>query len=110
LLGHEFFAPQQWKRRLVLWSGAVLVALGGDPVCQGQHWAYQLFQLHPQPWRVDSADPDSDRVRPARLGHRGAFARHPRQRYSAGDRHLHIEDEGFRARMLALPIAAARWR
>jgi len=26
LLGHEFFAPHQWKRRLVLWCGAVLVA------------------------------------------------------------------------------------
>ena len=26
VLGHEFFAPQQWKRRIALWAGALLVA------------------------------------------------------------------------------------
>ena len=43
LLGHEFFAPHQWKRRLVLWVGAVLVALAAILFAKASVWSYHLF-------------------------------------------------------------------
>jgi hypothetical protein len=45
LLGHEFFAPHQWKRRIALWSGAILVALAAILFAKASTWAYHLF-LH----------------------------------------------------------------
>ena len=45
LLGHEFFAPAQWKRRLALWIGAVLVALAAIVFAKASVWSYELF-LH----------------------------------------------------------------
>ena len=45
VMGHEFFAPHQWKRRIVLWSGAVLVALAAILFAKASTWSYDLF-LH----------------------------------------------------------------
>lgn len=108
LLGHEFFAAHQWKRRLVLWSGAVLVALAAILFAKASNWAYQLFQLI--------------------LGHGVwipliltpvvfgllAWVTEGRLRATRGSgipqviATLHVESEVFRARMLALPIAAGK--
>jgi len=108
LLGHEFFAPHHWKRRLVLWSGAVLVALAAILFAKASTWSYHLFL--------------------AILGHGSwiplvltplvfgllAWATEGRLRATRGSgipqviATLHVEDAGFRARMLALPIAAGK--
>jgi H+/Cl- antiporter ClcA len=108
LLGHEFFAPHHWKRRLVLWVGAVLVALAAILFAKASVWSYQLFL------RV--------------LGHGSwipliltpivfgllAWITEGRLRATRGSGipqvigTLHIEDAGFRARMLSLPIAAGK--
>ena len=108
LLGHEFFAPHQWKRRLVLWCGAVLVALAAILFAKASTWSYQLFL------RI--------------LGHGSwipliltplvfgllAWVTEGRLRATRGSGipqvigTLHIEDESFRAHMLALPIAAGK--
>jgi H+/Cl- antiporter ClcA len=108
VLGHEFFAPYQWKRRIALWSGAVLVALAAILFARASDWAYALFQkivaygiwipLIITPvvfgllcWATEG------RLRAARgSGIPQAIAS------------IHIEDEGFRARMLALPIAISK--
>ncbi|MBD8879502.1 chloride channel protein [Rhodanobacter sp. 7MK24] len=108
VLGHEFFAPHQWKRRIALWSGAVLVALAAILFAKASSWSYALFLrlLAHGTWIPLILTPlafgllswvTEGRLRAARgSGIPQAIAT------------LHVEDEGFRARMLALPIAASK--
>jgi hypothetical protein len=108
LLGHEFFAPHQWKRRFVLWFGAVLVALAAILFAKASSWAYQLFQgiLSHGSWIPLILTPVVFGLL--------AWITEGRLRATRGSGipqvigTLHIEDEGFRARMLALPIAAGK--
>ncbi len=108
VLGHEFFAPYQWKRRIALWSGAVLVALAAILFAKASDWAYALFQkivahgiwipliLTPVVFGLLSWVTEG-RLRAARgSGIPQVIAT------------IHIEDVGFRSRMLALPIAASK--
>ena len=44
LLGDEFFAPAQWKRRVALWSGGILVGLVAIGFARCSTLAYELFQ------------------------------------------------------------------
>ncbi|MEW9572643.1 chloride channel protein [Rhodanobacter sp. Si-c] len=108
VLGHEFFAPHQWKRRIALWSGAVLVALAAILFAKASTWSYDLFLriLAHGTWIPLILTPlafgllswvTEGQLRAARgSGIPQAIAT------------LHVEDEGFRARMLALPIAASK--
>ena len=108
LLGHEFFAPHQWKRRIALWSGAVLVALAAILFAKASTWAYQLFLriLDHGVWIPLILTPvvfgllswvTSGRFRATRgSGIPQAIAT------------LHVEDESFRRNMLSLPIAAGK--
>ena len=108
VLGHEFFAPHQWKRRLVLWSGAVLVALVAILFAEASNWAFAAFQyvLGYGSWIPLI-------VTPVVFGLL-AWVTEGRLRATRGSgipqviATLHIEDESFRARMLALPIAAGK--
>jgi H+/Cl- antiporter ClcA len=108
VLGHEFFAPYQWKRRIALWSGAILVALAAILFAKASDWAYALFQkivahgiwipliMTPAVFGLLSWATEG-RLRAARgSGIPQAIAC------------IHIEDESFRARMLALPIAVSK--
>ncbi|MGY3039011.1 H+/Cl- antiporter ClcA [Rhodanobacter sp. TND4EL1] len=108
LLGHEFFAPHQWKRRLVLWFGAVLVALAAILFAKASVWSYDLFKdiLGYGIWIPLILTP----IVFALL----AWVTEGKFRATRGSGipqvigTLHIEDEGFRTRMLALPIAAGK--
>ncbi|OZB68969.1 MAG: chloride channel protein [Lysobacterales bacterium 13-68-4] len=108
LLGHEFFAPAQWKRRLALWIGAVLVALAAIVFAKASDWSFHLFQqmLGYGVWIPLVITP----IVFAGL----AWVTEGKLRATRGSGipqvigTLHIEDEGFRARMLALPIAAGK--
>jgi H+/Cl- antiporter ClcA len=108
LLGHEFFAPLQWKRRIALWSGAILVALAAILFAKASNWAYALFQhiLAHGVWIPLI-------ITPVVFGLL-AWATEGRLRATRGSgipqviATMHIEDEGFRERMLALPIAACK--
>ncbi|WP_426699923.1 chloride channel protein [Rhodanobacter sp. Col0626] len=108
LLGHEFFAPHHWKRRLVLWVGAVLVALAAILFAKASVWSYQVF-LHILGY--GSWIPLI--LTPVVFGLL-AWVTEGRLRATRGSGipqvigTLHIEDEGFRARMLSLPIAAGK--
>jgi H+/Cl- antiporter ClcA len=108
VLGHEFFAPYQWKRRIALWSGAILVALAAILFAKASDWAYVLFQkivahgiwipliMTPAVFGLLSWATEG-RLRAARgSGIPQAIAC------------IHIEDESFRTRMLALPIAVSK--
>jgi H+/Cl- antiporter ClcA len=108
VLGHEFFAPYQWKRRIALWSGAVLVALAAILFAKASDWAFALFQkmVAHGIWIPLIVTPvvfgllswvTAGRLRAARgSGIPQVIAT------------IHIEDPSFRARMLALPIAASK--
>jgi H+/Cl- antiporter ClcA len=108
LLGHEFFAPHEWKRGLVLWLGAIVVALTAILFAKASDWSYHLFQrmLSYGVWIPLLVTPvvfglltwlTDGRLRATRgSGIPQVIAT------------LHIEDEDFRARMLALPIAAGK--
>jgi H+/Cl- antiporter ClcA len=108
LLGHEFFAPQHWKRRLVLWVGAVLVALAAILFAKASVWSYQLFLrvLGHGSWLPLILTPIVFGLL--------AWITEGRLRATRGSGipqvigTLHIEDAGFRARMLSLPIAAGK--
>lgn len=108
VLGHEFFAPYQWKRRIALWSGAILVALAAILFAKASDWAFGVFQkivahgiwipliLTPIVFGLLSWATEG-RLRAARgSGIPQVIAT------------IHIDDVGFRARMLALPIAVSK--
>jgi len=43
LLGHEFFAPAQWRRRVALWSGGILVGIAAIVFARASDFAYAQF-------------------------------------------------------------------
>jgi H+/Cl- antiporter ClcA len=108
VLGHEFFAPYQWKRRIALWSGAVLVALAAILFAKASDWAYRLFEkmLTLGTWIPLILTPvvfgllswvTAGRLRAARgSGIPQVIAT------------IQVDDTGFRSRMLALPIAVSK--
>ena len=108
VLGHEFFAPYQWKRRIALWSGAVLVALAAILFAKASDWAYRLFEklLTHGVWIPLILTPlvfgllswvTAGRLRAARgSGIPQVIAT------------IHVDDAGFRSRMLALSIATSK--
>jgi H+/Cl- antiporter ClcA len=108
LLGHEFFAPHQWKRRLVLWFGAVLVALAAILFAKTSVWSYQVFLRI-----LDYGVWIPLLLTPIVFGLL-AWVTEGKFRATRGSGipqvigTLHIEDESFRAHMLALPIAAGK--
>jgi H+/Cl- antiporter ClcA len=108
LLGHEFFAPHQWKRRLALWVGAVVVALAAILFAKASTWSYHLFLL-----MLSYGAWIPLLVTPVVFGLL-AWATEGKLRATRGSGipqvigSLHIEDEEFRQRMLALPIAAGK--
>jgi H+/Cl- antiporter ClcA len=108
VLGHEFFAPYQWRRRIALWSGAVLVALAAILFAKVSDWAFAMFQK-----MVAHGIWIPLIVTPAVFGLL-SWATSGRLRAARGSgipqviATIHIEDQGFRARMLALPIAVSK--
>ncbi len=108
LLGHEFFAPHQWKRRIALWVGAILVALAAILFAKASGWSYHLFQL-----MLGYGAWIPLIVTPLMFGLL-TWLTEGKLRATRGSGipqvigTLHIEDEGFRARMLSLPIAVGK--
>lgn len=104
-MGHEFFAPSEWQRRLALWTGAIGVALAAIFFTKASGWSYELFlrMLGYSQWIPLLLTP----LVFAFL----AWATEGRLRATRGSGipqvigTLHIEDEGFRQRMIGLPIA-----
>ncbi|NII09245.1 chloride channel protein [Oleiagrimonas sp. C23AA] len=108
LLGHEFFAPHHWRRRIALWTGAVLVALAAIVFAKASDWSFHLFQiiLGYGIWIPLILTPVVFGLL--------AWVTEGRLRATRGSGipqvigTLHIANEGFRQRMLALPIAACK--
>lgn len=108
LLGHKFFAPKQWKRRFALWVGAIIVALASILFAKASGWAYAIFL------RILSYGSWIPVILTPIVFGLLAWATEGRLRPSRGSGipqvigTLHIEDEGFRARVLSLPIAMGK--
>ncbi|QEE25173.1 MAG: chloride channel protein [Rhodanobacter sp.] len=105
VLGHEFFAPQQWKRRIALWAGAILVALAAIVFTKASNWSYHLFQiiLGYGIWIPLVITPIVFGLLAWATEGRLSATRGSGIPQVIGT--LHIEDESFRQRMLALPVA-----
>ncbi len=107
-MGHEFFAPHEWRRRIALWVGAVVVALAAIVFAKASDWSYHLFQLMLGYgiWIPLVATPIVFGLL--------AWVTEGRLRATRGSGipqvigTLHIEDKGFRDSMLALPIAGVK--
>src|SRR5215469_9352106 len=41
---HVLLSPTRWRRRIALWSGAILVALAAIAFAKGSDLCYQLFE------------------------------------------------------------------
>ncbi|HWG68035.1 MAG TPA: chloride channel protein [Steroidobacteraceae bacterium] len=108
LLRHDFFAAHQWRRRIALWTGAIIVALAAILFAKASGWAYRLFQLI-----LGYGVWIPLLLTPAVFGLL-AWATEGRLRAARGSgipqviASLSIEDEAFRNRMLALPIAVSK--
>ena len=108
LLGHEFFAPHQWKRGIALWAGAIVVALAAILFAKASTWSYDLFlvMLGYGAWIPLL-------VTPVVFGLL-AWVTEGKLRATRGSgipqviASMHIEDESFRQRMLSLPIAVGK--
>lgn len=108
VLGHEFFAPYQWKRRIALWSGAVLVALSAIFFAKASDFAYVLFN------RIVAHGIWIPLILTPAVFGLLCWVTQGRLRAARGSgipqviATIHVDDASFRSRMLALPIAASK--
>ena len=108
LLGNEFFAPAQWKRRVALWSGGILVGLVAIAFARCSTLAYELFQriIAISPWLPLLITPllfaGLARLTAGRL--RATRGSGIPQVIEA----LEVEDPGYRRRLLSLPVIGVK--
>lgn len=108
LLGHEFFAPAQWQRRLALWSGGVLVGLAAIAFAQLATLAYELFE------RLLAISPYLPLLLTPTVFALLAFATRGRLAAARGSgipeviAGISVNDHDFRKRVLALPVALGK--
>lgn len=108
LLGHEFFAPQQWQRRAALWIGGVVVGLAAIVFAGASNIAFDLFRrvLAISPWLPLALTPAVF----ALLAWLTAGVLKPTRGSGIPQviAAIEIEDAGFRQRMLSLPVALGK--
>jgi H+/Cl- antiporter ClcA len=108
LLGHEFFAPQQWQRRAALWIGGVVVGLAAIVFASASNVAFDLFRrvLAISPWLPLALTPAVF----ALLAWLTAGVLKPTRGSGIPQviAAIEIEDAGFRQRMLSLPVALGK--
>ncbi|MEP7043976.1 MAG: chloride channel protein [Dokdonella sp.] len=105
LRGHDLFAATQWRRRIALWSGGVLVGLAAVAFARASDFAYAGFQqiIAWSPWLPLLVTPALFALLSWLT--EGAL----RQTRGSGIPQvvasLAVEDAGFRGRLLSLPVA-----
>jgi H+/Cl- antiporter ClcA len=108
LLGHDFFAPAQWQRRVALWTGGILVGLAAIAFARASDFAYRGFRVVVaiSPWLPLVVTPavfallawlTQGVLKPTR----GSGI--PKVIATLG-----VEDAGFRRRMLSLPVSIGK--
>jgi H+/Cl- antiporter ClcA len=108
LLGHEFFAPHQWRRRAALWIGGVVVGLAAIVFARASDAAYALFErmVAWSMWLPLVLTPGVF----ALLAWLTAGALKPTRGSGIPQviAAIEIEDAGFRRRQLSLPVALGK--
>ena len=108
LKDHQWFSPPQWKRRLLLWTGAVAVGLATTVFIKGCIWAFATFS------RVFTYGSWWPLVITPCVMAALAYLTAGKLRATRGSgipqaiASLHIEDEKFRFDMLSLRVAAGK--
>jgi H+/Cl- antiporter ClcA len=105
---HDLFAPTQWRRRVALWSGGVLVGLAAIAFARAGDLAYAGFGrlLAASPWLPLLVTPAAFALL-AWLT-QGAWRATQGSGIPQVIAALAVEDEGFRRRLLALPVALGK--
>lgn len=108
LLGHEFFAPREWRRRIALWVGAVVVALVAIVFTKASVWSYHLFRviLSYGSWIPLIITPIVFAL--ITWGTEGRLRATRGSGIPQVIGTLHVENESFRERMLGLPVAISK--
>jgi H+/Cl- antiporter ClcA len=108
LLRHEWLSPLQWRRRLLFWCGAVLVAVAAIVFARLSTLAYQIFvriTAH-RAWLPLLLTPAVFALLAWLTS--GALKATRGSGIPQAIAALQIEDEGFRHRLLSLRIAAGK--
>jgi H+/Cl- antiporter ClcA len=105
---HDLFAPAQWRRRIALWGGGVLVGLAAIAFARASDLAYAGFTrlLAVSPWLPLLVTPAVFALL-AWLT-RGAWRATQGSGIPQVIAALEVEDADFRRRLLALPIALGK--
>ncbi|MGH8122771.1 MAG: chloride channel protein [Rudaea sp.] len=108
LLGHEFFAPAQWKRRVALWSGGILAGVAAIVFARSSDFAYAEFR------RVVAFSPWLPLLLTPAVFTLLAWLTEGPLRATRGSgipqviAALDVEDADFRQRLLSLPVVLAK--
>lgn len=108
LARHEWLSPTEWRRRILFWSGAVIVGLAAVLFAQAADFAFGVFgRVASHGWWVPLI------VTPATFAllswlTQGALKATRGSGIPQAMAALKIEDEGFRDRLLSLKIAAGK--
>jgi H+/Cl- antiporter ClcA len=108
LAEHTWLSPEQWRRRILFWTGAVLVGLAAVLFARAADYAYELFHgvtEHNRFWPL--------LITPTVFAllawlTQGALRATRGSGIPQAIAALKVEDEGFRTRLLSLRIAAGK--
>jgi H+/Cl- antiporter ClcA len=105
---HDWLSAQEWRRRILFWSGAVIVGLSAVFFAKAADYAYELFHtMAEHGWWVPFL------VTPAMFAllcwlTQGAMKATRGSGIPQAIAALKVEDEGFRDRLLSLKIAVGK--
>ncbi|UPG87333.1 chloride channel protein [Luteibacter aegosomatis] len=105
---HEWLSPTEWRRRIIFWTGAVLVGLAAVFFAQAADYAFELFRrVASHGWWVPLL------ITPAVFAllcwlTEGALKATRGSGIPQAMAALKVEDDGFRGRLMSLKIAAGK--
>jgi chloride channel protein, CIC family len=108
LASHRLLSPLQWRRRVLFWLGAVLVGLAAILFAKAADYAFMLFQQirHLAWWSPIILTPAVFAVLAWLTT--GALKETRGSGIPQAIAALHVEEEGFRNKLLSLKIAAGK--
>jgi H+/Cl- antiporter ClcA len=105
---HDWISPMQWRRRILFWTGAVLVGLAAIVFAKASTYAYEVFHrivVHNHWWPL--------LLTPVTFGllawlTKGAMKATRGSGIPEAIAAQQVEDDGFRKRLLSLRVAAGK--
>jgi H+/Cl- antiporter ClcA len=105
---YDWLSPMQWRRRVLFWAGAVLVALAAIVFAEASNYAYRLFHrvIEYSPWWPLLLTPATFALLAWLTS--GAMKATRGSGIPQAIAAQQLEDEGFCARLLSLRVAAGK--